>query len=190
MGVVEIEAVAASQGLALEDVEAALRALPPAGRGRLSDHERRVLADLGVESPGRSRRALAAGAFRRSRLERDCLTTEQVAALLGREPSRVRQRLAGHDRSLLGFHRRGGRHEWLLPAFQFDHGVHDLPGWAALVRALPPADDTSPVALVAWLTDPKPHLGGRSRVEVLTDADDPVTVDMLVAEAATFGMVA
>lgn len=109
----------------------------------------------------------------------------EAADLLERDASRIRQRLTGPNRSLLGFHRRSGQRDWLLPTFQFALGLHDLDGWARLLRALPQADDSSPVALVSWLTDPRPHLGGRSRAEALAEGYD---VDTLIAEAATFGV--
>lgn len=174
------------RGLSVSDATQVVRAMPQAGRGRLSDHERGVLEAAGARPGTRSRRAVATGALRRHELERECLTTEDVAAMLGRADSRVRQRLSGPNRSLLGFHRSSGRGEWLLPRFQFELGIADLAVWARLLRTLPPADDTSPLVLVAWLTEPQEHLGGRSRAQVLADGDD---VGTLLEEAESFGIV-
>jgi hypothetical protein len=144
-----------------------------------------VLAGLGIDPDSTARSPLVAGVLRRRQLEHASSTTEQVAQLLGREPSRIRQRLQGERRSLLGFHRQTGRREWLLPSFQFELGLHELDGWARLLQALPPADATSPVALVSWLTEPQASLGGRSRATVLANGAD---VRPFLDEAAAFGV--
>ena len=182
-----IEQLADDRGLTMDDIAEALRTLPRADGGRLTTHEVEVLVDLGIDPDATSRTPLATGVLRRRQLEQASLTTEQVATLLGRQTSRIRQRLAGPHRSLLGFHRGSGRHEWLLPAFQFDLGLHDLAGWARLLQALPPADETSPLTLLAWLTDPQDHLDGRSRAETLAAGDD---LDPLLTEARSFGVLA
>lgn len=178
-----LEELADERGLTIEDIEQALQTLPRPGRGSLSEHERGVLAGFGVDPDRTERSPLIAGVLRRRQLEHESLTTEQVARLLGRQSSRIRQRLTGERRSLLGFHRRSGRREWLLPAFQFELGLHERDGWARLLQALPPADETSPVALVAWLTEPQASLGGRSRAEALAEGAD---VRPLLDEASVF----
>jgi hypothetical protein len=180
-----LEELAGERGLTMEDIEQALRTLPHPGRGSLSEHERGVLASFGVDPDRTTRSPLVSGVLRRRQLERASLTTEQVARLLDREPSRIRQRLSGDRRSLLGFHRRSGRREWLLPAFQFELGLHEIDGWARLLQVLPPADETSPVALVAWLTEPQTSFGGRSRAEALAEGAD---VRPLLDEADAFGV--
>lgn len=189
MAIAELDRIAelaSDRGIELAELAEMLEELPERPHGRLSATERDVLADLGVgpidEAP---MRPVLAGVLRRRQLEHAALTTGEVAELLDRDPSRIRQRLDGPRRSLLGFHRQSGQREWLLPVFQFELGVHDQPGWAALLRALPPADETSPTALVAWLTSPCAHLGGWSRTQALADGFDP---QVLIAEAATFGM--
>jgi hypothetical protein len=187
MSVQTLEQLADDRGLTMDDIAEALRSLPRADGGRLTTHELQVLGDLGIDPDVTSRTPLAAGVLRRRQLEQGSLTTEQVAALLGRQTSRIRQRLAGAHRSLLGFHRGSGRREWLLPAFQFELGLHDHDGWARLLQALPPADETSPLALLAWLTDPQDHLDGRSRVEALAAGE---RLDPLLAEARSFGVLA
>lgn len=168
------------------DLEAALEILDQGPRrGVLSRHERDVLERIGVdpdEGPGTA--AVLAGTLSRRELEASSLTTAEAAHRTGVDSSRIRQRLG--ERTLLGFHRAGGRHEWLLPAFQFELGLDELPDlWGRLLRALPNPDDTSPTALVAWFTQPRDHLGGQSRAAALAAGMD---VERLVAEAATFGM--
>jgi predicted nucleic acid-binding protein len=74
--------------------------LPRPGGGSLSEHERSVLAGLGIDPDRTARSPLVAGVLRRRQLEHASSTTEQVAQLLGREPSRIRQRLQGERRSL------------------------------------------------------------------------------------------
>jgi hypothetical protein len=114
MGVAELEQLAHDRGLGLDDLEAALRALPrtrPAGD--LTDGEIRLLERLGVDVDARTRAPSIGGLLLRQQLERSSLTTKEAAELLGRAPSRIRQRLEGSQRSLLGFHRRSGHREWL-----------------------------------------------------------------------------
>ncbi len=181
-----ITQLASDRGIELSELAEVLEGLPERPHGALATAEQEVLAALGVGPVGKApMRPVMAGVLRRRQLEHTALTTGQVAELLDRDPSRVRQRLDGPGRSLLGFHRQSGQREWLLPGFQFELGVHDLPGWAVLLQALPPADETSPTALVAWLTSGCGHLGGRSRTQALADGFD---AQVLIAEAATFGM--
>lgn len=189
MAIAELDRIAelaSVRGIELSELVDVLEGLPERPHGRLAAAEQDVLAALGVGPVDKApTRPVVAGVLRRRQLEHAALTTGQVAELLDRDPSRIRQRLDGPRRSLLGFHRQSGLREWLLPAFQFELGVHDQPGWALLLQALPKADETSPTALVAWLTSPCAHLGGRSRSQALADGFDP---QVLVAEAATFGM--
>lgn len=106
-----------------------------------------MLAALGVGPVAKApTRPVMAGVLLRRQVEHTACTTGQVAELLDRDPSRIRQRLDGPRRSLLGFHRQSGQREWLLPGFQFELGIHDQPGWAAPLQALPQADATSPTA--------------------------------------------
>jgi len=189
VAIVELDRIAelaSVRGIELSELVDVLEGLPEPPHGRLAAAEQDVLAALGVGPVQKApTRPVMAGVLRRRQLENAALTTGQVAELLHRDPSRIRQRLDGPRRSLLGFHRQSGLREWLLPAFQFELGVHDQPGWAALLQALPQADETSPTALVTWLTSPSANLGGRSRSQALADGFDP---QALVAEAATFGM--
>ena len=68
---------------------------------------------------------------------------------------------------------------------QFELGLHEIDGWARLLQALPPADETSPVALVTWLTELQTSLGGRSRAEAVAEG---ANVWPLLDEAAAFGV--
>ncbi len=183
MAVTELERLASERGVTPADIAVALRLLPTAVNARLSSDDEKVLIGLGIDPTERARSPLLAANLLRQELERDCLTAEQAARLLEVNPSRVRQRLK--QRTLLGFHRRSGRHEWLLPAFQFSLGLHNLDTWGRLLAALPRADDTSPTALIDWLTRPRPHLAGRSRAQALAEGFD---AERLIAEAATYGM--
>lgn len=185
MSATEVQRLAEKRGLAWGDIAEALRALPEPHDTRLSAAEADVLRRLGIDPTESSRTPQLVGVLQRRRLEVSSLTVAEAADLLERDPSRVRQRLTGPNRTLLGFHRRTGQRDWLLPKFQFALGLHDLDGWARLLRALPRADDSSPVALVSWLTNSRPHLGGRSRAKALAEGYD---VDALIAEAASFGM--
>lgn len=70
------------------------------------------------------------------------LTTAQVAALLGVDASRVRQRI--RERSLLGVEYEG---EWRLPRFQFER-KKALPGLAEVLAVLPP--ELNPLDVAEW----------------------------------------
>ena len=185
MSATEVQRLANEKGLTWDDLAEALQTLPEVPETRLSATEADVLRRLGIDPAESSHRPQLIGVLQRRRIEASSLTVAKAAALLERDASRVRQRLTGPNRSLLGFHRRSGQRDWLLPEFQFALGLHALDGWARLLRTLPQADDSSPVAVVSWLTNPLPHLGGRSRAEALAEGSD---VDGLVAEAASFGM--
>lgn len=78
------------------------------------------------------------------------LSTQEAAALLDVDESRIRQRLG--ERTLFGL--KSGR-AWRLPRFQFtEHGL--VPGFEHVVKRLP--EDLSPVAVYRWLTAPHPDL--------------------------------
>lgn len=181
----EFEQRTRARGIDPAELLEALERVPVATAARLSDDEREVLASLGVDPEASSTVPVAAGLARRAQLEAQCVSVVEVAERLGRDPSRVRQRLAGPNRSLLGWHRQAGKREWVLPGFQFDYGLVELPEWWALLRALPSASETSPVALVEWLTAPQAHLDGRSRVRILLEDGQ---LEQLLAEAETFAM--
>src|SRR5579864_5238950 len=123
--------------------------------GGLTAEEERVLASGGLDtSPLRAgeEEPLTQTAVEYARLLQSSLSVEQAAKLLGVNPSRVRQRLTGHPRTLYGI--KEGK-AWRVLRFQFA-GRKAVPGVAAVIGALPP--DLHPVAVRRWLTTPHPDL--------------------------------
>jgi len=123
--------------------------------GGLTVEEARVLASGGLDTaPLRAgeEEPLTQTALEYARLLQSSLSVEQVAQLLAVNPSRVRQRLTGHPRTLYGI--KEGR-SWRVPRFQFA-GRKPIPGMAAVIGALPP--DLHPVAVRRWFTVPHPDL--------------------------------
>ena len=121
----------------------------------LTVEEERVLASGGLDtSPLRAgeEEPLTETALEYARLLQSSLSVEQAAKLLSVNPSRVRQRLTGHPRTLYGI--KEGK-AWRVPRFQFA-GRKAVPGVAAVIGALPP--DLHPVAVRRWLTTPHPDL--------------------------------
>jgi hypothetical protein len=134
--------------------------------GGLTADEARVLASGGLDTaPLRAgeEEPLIETALEYARLLQSSLSVEQAAQLLGVNPSRIRQRLTGHPRTLYGL--KEGR-SWRVPRFQFA-GRKPIPGVAAVIGALPP--DLHPVAVRRWFTAPHPDL----RVD--PDESRPVT---------------
>ena len=101
--------------------------------------------DLGLQDP------VLRGALEYAAMRATALTTKEVAARLGVNDSRVRQRLAG--RELYGLK---VDDEWRLPIFQFEEKGSLVPN---IDRVLPRLDETlSPIAVFRWLTSPNPDL--------------------------------
>ncbi len=101
-----------------------------------------------VSEPGEDPLELAAAKY--TALLAQSLTVSEAAKMLGVNPSRVRQRLAG--RTLYGIRQRSG---WRLPAFQFERG-RPLPG---IELVLPRLDTTlHPLSVYNWFTSPDPDL--------------------------------
>ncbi|MEB2319927.1 MAG: hypothetical protein OZ935_14875 [Pseudomonadota bacterium] len=78
------------------------------------------------------------------------LPTAEVARQLGKNPSRIRQRV--REGSLLALEANG---EMRLPALQF-HRKAEVPGLGKVLRALPPGIDT--LEALSWFTAPTPDL--------------------------------
>jgi hypothetical protein len=76
---------------------------------------------------------------------------EAVAKRLGRDVSRIRQRI--RDRTLWSVTTASGVR---LPTVQFDDDGSEISGMGAVVQAVP--DDIHPVAVFRWLTTPVPDL--------------------------------
>ena len=81
----------------------------------------------------------------------DSLSVDQVARRLGRDVSRIRQRM--RDRSLWALAGEGGAR---LPLVQFADDGSEIPGMGRVLQALPA--DLHPVSVLRWLTRPKPDL--------------------------------
>jgi hypothetical protein len=122
----------------------------------LTDLEARTLRAGGLDPAPLVSAADAAPAHRTiaeyARLLHDSYSVEQAAALLGVNPSRVRQRLTGRPRTLYGI--KAGR-SWRVPKFQFA-GRQLVPGVERVVARLAP--DLHPVAVHRWFTAPNPDL--------------------------------
>jgi hypothetical protein len=80
------------------------------------------------------------------------LSTAEAAALLGVDPSRVRQMLTVDPPRLYGIRTPSG---WCLPRFQF-YGERPLPGAGEVLGRTDPA--LHPVAVYRWFTSPNPDL--------------------------------
>lgn len=101
---------------------------------------------LGKDDP------LAMAAAEYAALVETGLTTNEAAAQLGVDPSRIRQRLAELPPTLYGI-RMGS--EWRLPRFQFE-GRRLVPKFEEIVGELRP--DLHPVAFFRWFTTPNGDL--------------------------------
>ena len=87
-----------------------------------------------------------------ARLRADTMSVEEAAKLLGVNGSRIRQRLGGRPRTLLGM--KSGR-EWRVFRYQFD-GDRLVPGLERVIAAMP--RDRDPVGDHNWLTLPSSEL--------------------------------
>lgn len=102
--------------------------------------------DLGTEDP------LARTAAEYAALLKASLATAELAARLGVDPSRIRQRLTARPPTLYGIRLESG---WVIPEFQLDAG-RLIPGLAEVVPQLDP--DLHPVTVLRWFTTPNPDL--------------------------------
>ncbi len=91
-----------------------------------------------------------------------CLTRVAVARLLGKSEQAVAQ-----DHRLLAFRNGDGR--VVYPLVQFD-GTRPVAGLDRVVAILAGAGDDD-LTVLAWLTAPKPALGGRSPLDALRSAE-------------------
>lgn len=110
------------------------------------DALRRVGMDTRSQTRQRAERARQESLFAFIHVFRTALLTEDVAAMLGVNASRIRRRIKG--RTLLALS--GGR-RIRLPAIQF-HDTRELPGLSIVLSALP--EGTSTLEAVSWLSIP------------------------------------
>src|SRR5215472_9318408 len=99
----------------------------------------------------------APSAFERSRLEYEMLlrhsfTLEQAGKILSVSPSRLRQRLSGHERTLYGFKEGRG---WRIPNFQFS-GKKLVRGIEQVVPRI--RSDAHPLSVARWFSTPHQDL--------------------------------
>ena len=125
----------------------------------LSSGEREVLGAVGMMPDDRTE-ADAEAARQESlnvffRILQSALTTAEAARQLGKDPSRIRQRV--REGSLLALVSGG---EMRLPALQF-HQNAEIPGLGQVLRALPKGIDT--LEVLSWLTTPTPDLPDAQR---------------------------
>jgi hypothetical protein len=129
------------------------RTLYGESRDELTEPELRVLETGGFDLNSREQEGadpLALAAAEYAALLKTSLTTATVAAKLGVDQSRIRQRLA--ERTLYGFRQES---HWLIPAFQFAQDQL-LPGIGTVVSQLDP--ELHPVTVMRWFLTPQPDL--------------------------------
>lgn len=121
-----------------------------------------------------------------ARLRADTLSVEEAAKLLGVNGSRIRQRLGGRPRTLLGM--KSGR-EWRVFKYQFD-GDRMVPGLDRVIAAMP--RDRDPVGEHNWLTLPSASLvledGNDTFVSPLTWLRMGLGLERLVVYASQLGI--
>jgi hypothetical protein len=156
--------------------------------GDLTAPEARILerAFAGVRAPRGAPDPHAAYLADLARLRADSLSVEEAARLLGVNGSRIRQRLGGRPRTLLGM--KVGR-SWRVFRYQLE-GDRVVPGLEQVIGALPRGRE--PVGEHSWLTLPSPELeveGGElvSPLTWLRMGKDPAPVAEL-ARHQSWGM--
>ncbi len=142
------------------------RTLYGESRDELTESELRVLQVGGFDLDLHKQEGadpLAQAAAEYAALLKTSLTTATVAARLGVDQSRIRQRLA--ERTLYGFRQES---QWLIPAFQF---VQDrlLPGIGEVVSRLEP--ELHPVTVMRWFLTPQPDLYVEAIDRILSPRD-------------------
>ena len=141
------------ESLAEAVVEAFSGRLGPPRAADLSEHDRVLLRESGLDLDARGAAARAAeeSAAAFLALLGTGLTVAQTADRLGIDASRVRHRIGSRELYAVGM---GTRRR--LPAFQFDDGGASLSGLGEVVRALP--HDAHPLEVEGFFTSPQPEL--------------------------------
>lgn len=173
--------------LVMEAVERVLPLRSPVdGRTELSEEELRFLQDAGVDMAELSPRdrgvssPLAQTAAEYAAILATALTVSDLAARLGVDVSRIRQRLGNH--TLYGI--KDGK-SWRIPLFQLDDpGQALVPG---LQRVMPALVTAHPVEVARWFTLPHVDLENTDGEPLsprtwLTTGGDPGVVATLAEE--------
>lgn len=129
--------------------------LPADARSDLTEPEAEALSRAGFDLEPRARGGddpLTRTAAEFCALVATCLGTNEAAARLGVDPSRIRQLLTADKPRLYGFQVDSA---WRIPEFQLD-GDGLLPGLGEVVAALDP--QLHPVVVHQWFTTPSPDL--------------------------------
>lgn len=127
---------------------------PVSGTPLTADEAATLAGHAGVEpDPDAPRRVRARTAAETTLLYAEALSTNQVAAMTDRSPSRVRHLAKDRRLYTLPSDRRSGL---LFPAWQFTQSGHPLPGLGAVLAALP--DGLHPRQVAGFFTTPTMEL--------------------------------
>ena len=135
-----------------------VRGTAAAGASNLTVAERRFLKGSGfsLEEPPLDEDPVVWGEHEYGRLVGDSLTTSQLAAKMGVTEGRIRQRLLGEPRTLLGIRTARG---WRVPLYQFRRRKPPMDLVPGLEKVIPRLDpEHHPVSIHRWLTGPDPDL--------------------------------
>jgi hypothetical protein len=146
-------------GLQRADMVAAMELMPPIRpyTAGLTDHDARLLDEAGFTAePAPYAEVITAALAHTARLLNTAATVDEVAAALGVNESRIRQRRLDHSLWAIDVD-----NQWLFPVMQFeeDHrgsGRRQIRGLDQVFKALP--HDLHPVAVAGFLTTPQPNL--------------------------------
>lgn len=146
-------------GLRRTDLMAALKLMPPIRphTAGLNDHDARLLDAAGFTAePEPYAGAITAALAHTARLLNTAATVDEVAAALGVNESRIRQRRLDHSLWAIDVD-----NQWLFPVMQFEEnnrgpGRRQIRGLDQVFKALP--HDLHPVAVAGFLTTPQPNL--------------------------------
>ncbi len=135
-------------------LEGEVRTSTSSGMEPLSPAEEAILREGGLDpdAPLTGPDPVAQSQRDYERLRDTALSTQEAAALLGVNESRVRQQLTAKPPTLYGI--KVGR-AWRLPRFQFDKGAV-IPGFARVLEKVP--EDIHPLDFERWFETANPDL--------------------------------